>query len=155
MQTAEDIKTEFLATWDMVLSAPEMVGAGPHGTRMVIRVLEGRIEGPHFRGQTLASTSDALLIRHDGVAELNVRSSMKTDDGEAVYMEYRGIMHGTPEVMQAGFAGKPIAPSDLYFRMAAFFETASPRYEWLNKILAVGNGVVALPKLSASLFVVR
>jgi len=155
MQTAEDIKTEFLATWDMVLSVPEMIGTGPHGTRMVIRVLEGRIEGPHFKGQTLPSTSDWLLIRPDGVAELNVRSSMKTDDGDALYMEYRGLMHGTPEVMQAGFAGKPIAPSDLYFRMAAFFETASPKYAWLNRCVTVGNGIVALPKLSASLFIVR
>ena len=155
MQTAEEIRTEFLATWDMVLSAPEPIGPGPHGNRLVIRVLEGRIEGPHFKGVTLPSTSDWLLIRADGVAELNVRSSMKTDDGEAVYMEYRGLMHGTPEVMQAGFAGKPIPPSDLYFRMAAFFETASPKYDWLNRCVCVGNGVVALPKLTASLFVVR
>ncbi len=154
MQTAEAIKLDFLATWDMQLSMPEPIGPGPHGNRQIIRVLEGRIEGPRLKGQTLPSTGDWLLIRTDGVAELNVRSSMKTDDGEYIYMEYRGLMHGTPEVMAAGFAGKPIAPEDLYFRMSAFFETASPKYAWLNKCVTVGNGVVALPKLVASLYVV-
>ena len=154
MQTAEQIRTEFLATWDMTLSVPEPVGLGPHGNRQIIRVLEGRVEGPRLSGQTLPSTGDWLLLRSDGVGELNVRSSMKTDDGEYLYMEYRGLMHASPEVMQAAFSGTPIPPSDLYFRMAAFFETGSPKYAWLNKVVTVGNGIVALPKLTASLYVV-
>ena len=154
MQTAEAIRTEFLASWDMVLSAPEPIGQGPHGNRMILRVLSGKVEGPRIKAETLPSTGDWLLMRNDGCAELDVRSSMKTDDDQYIYMHYRGLMHGSPETIAAGFQGKPIPPADLYFRMAAFFETGSPKYAWLNKVLTVGNGVVALPRLVATLHVV-
>ncbi len=154
MQAVEAITTEFLATWDMVLDAPIPVGPGPLGNRQILRVAEGKVEGPRLKAHTLAMTGDYLLLRSDGVGELDVRSSMKTDDDQFIYMHYRGLMHARPEIIQAAFAGQPIAPADLYFRMAAFFETASPKYAWLNKILAVGNAQVAMPRLLAALYVV-
>jgi hypothetical protein len=154
MQTVEAITTEFLATWDMVLDMPIPIGPGPLGNRQILRVVSGKIEGPRLNGQTQAMTGDWLLLRSDGVGELDVRSSIKTDDDQFLYMHYHGLMHGTPATMQAAFAGQPIDPKDLYFRMAAYFETSSPKYSWLNKVLCVGNGQVGLPKLLAALYVV-
>jgi hypothetical protein len=154
MQTVEAITTEFLATWDMVLDAPIPIGAGPLGNRQIMRVVSGKVEGPRLNAQTLGMTGDYMMLRSDGVGELDVRSTMKTDDDQFLYMHYRGLMHARPEVMQAAFAGQPIPPADLYFRMAAFFETASPKYAWLNKVLCVGNAQVAMPRLLAALYVV-
>ena len=37
-------------------------------------------------------------------------------------------------------AGQPVDPAEMYFRIQPRFETADPRYLWLNRILAVGIG---------------
>ncbi|HEU4371495.1 MAG TPA: DUF3237 domain-containing protein [Methylomirabilota bacterium] len=50
-------------------------------------------------------------------------------------------LRGTgPGVMARLLAGDPVDPSDYYFRTAPLFETASDRYAWLNRLLAVGIG---------------
>ena len=36
--------------------------------------------------------------------------------------------------------GEQVAASEYYLRTAPFFETSSPRYAWLNKIVSVGVG---------------
>jgi hypothetical protein len=33
-----------------------------------------------------------------------------------------------------------VDPAKYYIRIAMVFETAAPRYEWLNGILAIGRG---------------
>src|SRR6266545_4354523 len=130
MQTQEGLKLEFLFHGDLTLDMPQDVGEGPHGNRQVIRVVSGTIDGPRIKGTTLPMSGDWLLMRYDGV------------------------MHARPEIMQAMFQGQPIKPEDLYLRMAAFFETSSPQYSWMNKLLAVGYAEVALPKFSLYLYAV-
>jgi hypothetical protein len=36
--------------------------------------------------------------------------------------------------------GEPVQASDYYFRISPFFETSDARYDWLNRIAAVGIG---------------
>jgi hypothetical protein len=55
-------------------------------------------------------------------------------------MSYRGVRHGPPEVMARLAAGERVDPKSYYFRMAPVFETASKKYDWLNRIVAVGTG---------------
>ena len=154
MQTQEGLKLEFLFHGDLTLDMPQNVGEGPHGNRQVIRVVSGTIDGPRIKGTTLPMSGDWLLLRNDGVGELNVRSTIKTDDDHLIYMHYDGVMHARQEIMQAMFQGQPIKPEDLYLRMAAFFEPSSPQYSWMNKLLAVGYANVALPKFNLYLYAV-
>jgi hypothetical protein len=37
-------------------------------------------------------------------------------------------------------AGEVVDPSQYYFRTAIALETAAPRYDWLNRIIAIGTG---------------
>jgi len=55
-------------------------------------------------------------------------------------MTYRGFRHGAPDVMDRLARGRPVEPSEYYFRIAPWFETGSEKYGWLNRILAVGTG---------------
>ncbi len=148
------LRTEFLLYADLVLDMPQNVGAGPHGNRQVIRVVSGTVEGPKIKGTTLPMSGDWLLLRPDGVGELDVRSTIKTDDEQLVYMQYRGLMHAKPEIMQEMFQGKPIAPADLYLRVSPFFETSSEKYGWLNRVVAVGTAKVGLPRFELFLYAV-
>jgi hypothetical protein len=55
-------------------------------------------------------------------------------------MVYRGLRHGPAEIMQRLDRGEPVDPAQYYFRTAIMFETASARYDWLNRIFAIGTG---------------
>ena len=55
-------------------------------------------------------------------------------------MTYRGVRHGPPEVLARMARGESVEPSEYYFRTAPFFETAAPKYAWLNVIVSVGIG---------------
>jgi hypothetical protein len=43
------------------------------------------------------------------------------------------------EVMDRSARGEPVESSEYYFRIALRCETASERYGWLNRILAIGT----------------
>jgi hypothetical protein len=50
------------------------------------------------------------------------------------------MRHGPVSVMEKVNAGQFVDPSEYYFRTSVAFETAAARYDWLNRIIAVGTG---------------
>lgn len=125
------------------LQVPQVLDIGdtPLGRRRIAAVTGGEFEGERLRGTVVAAPAgDWLLQRADGVTVLDVRLLLRTDDGEHIYMSYRGLRHGPPEVMARLAAGESVDPKTYYFRIAPVFETAAPRYAWINRIVAVGTG---------------
>jgi hypothetical protein len=47
---------------------------------------------------------------------------------------------GTPDVMERLNKGEDVDPTNYYFRMNPMFETSSKKYDWMNRIIAVGIG---------------
>jgi hypothetical protein len=72
--------------------------------------------------------------------QLDVRLTLKTEDGALIGMTYRGFRHGPPAVIERLNRGETVDPSGYYFRIAPLFETSAPRYDWLNRIICVGTG---------------
>jgi len=129
--------------FEMRVLVPEIqdLGQTPLGRRRIATVSGGRFEGERLRGEIVGSPAgDWLLQLADGTTLLDVRLTLRTDDGASIYMSYRGIRHGPPEVMARLAAGEAVDPGSYYFRMAPIFETASEKYGWLNRILAIGIG---------------
>ena len=116
------------------------MGATPHGSRSIYLVTGGEFKGPKLKGDMLPGGGDWLLMRPDGAGELDVRATMRTDDGHLIYMSYRGVFHG-------GADGE-----DLYFRSTPYFETASEKYGWLNQIVAVGLGTFTGSRVSYKVY---
>ena len=116
------------------------IGATPGANRRVGVVSGGVFEGERLSGAVLDGGADWQTIHADGAATLDVRLVLKTDDGALIGMSYRGVRHGPPEVLARIGRGEAVDPSTYYFRTTAQFETASPRYDWLNRIVAVGVG---------------
>lgn len=135
-----DLNTEFLCEVSVDLEEPQNVGATPHGNRQIYYVKGGSFEGPKLKGEVLPGGGDWLLLRPDGAGELDVRGTMRTDDGHLIYTYYRGIIHASPEVTQRVAQGESVDPSEYYFRTAPVYETASEKYSWLNRIVAVAVG---------------
>ena len=121
------------------VATPQVVD-GPLGKRWFIPVLGGTFHGERLSGVLQAGGSDFQLIRQDGVAELDVRVTLKTDDGITIQLKGHGLRHATAEVLARIMSGEEVDATEYYFREALFFEAPAGRYEWLNKIIAIAKG---------------
>ena len=79
-------------------------------------------------------------MRSDGLGELDVRVTLKTDDGEYIYMYYTGVANIPKEMLANTPAGQlPRGKMDS-LRTAVRFETASKKHDRLNRVQAIGIG---------------
>jgi hypothetical protein len=129
-----------LMTLQVGVGVPQRIGAVPHGTRVTAPVTDGRFEGPRLRGKVLPGGGDWTLLRGDGVLELDLRLALETDDGALIHMTSFGLRHGPPEVMAAIARRETVDPARYWFRTTPRFETAHPKYAFLNRLLAVSSG---------------
>ncbi len=117
-----------------------MVGATPGPFRRVGIVPSGTFTGERLSGKVLDGGSDWQTVRSDGSTTLDVRLILQTDDGTNITMAYRGIRHGATDVIQRLEKGEEVDPASYYFRINPIFETPAGKYEWLNRVIAVGTG---------------
>jgi hypothetical protein len=104
-------------------------------------LIGGDFDGPRLRGTVLpGGSADWLLLRDDGVLELDLRVTLQTEDGALISMKSFGLRHGPPEVMAAIGRGETVDPAAYYFRTTPRFETAHPSYAFLNSLLAIASG---------------
>jgi hypothetical protein len=129
-----------LMTLTLAADPAQRLGTVPHGTRSIVPVTGGSFEGPQLRGKVLPGGADWLLVRSDGVLELDLRITLETDDHALIYMTFQGLRHGPPEVFAALGRGEAVDPASYYFRTLPRFETATEKYAFLNRIIAVGVG---------------
>jgi hypothetical protein len=127
-------------TLQVIVGAPQKIGAVPLGTRVTVPITSGRFEGPRLRGRALPGGGDWTLLRADGVLELDLRVTLETDDGALIHMTSFGLRHGPPEVIAAIGRGESVNPASYYFRATPRFETGHPKYAFLNRLLAVLSG---------------
>jgi hypothetical protein len=120
--------------------APSLLGAAPFGTRRLIPVNGGSFEGDRLKGTVLSGGSDWQTIGTDGSVQLDVRLVLQTDDGALIGFRYRGLRTGSPDVLARIDRGDTVDPSEYYMRTSGLFETAAPRYAWLNHVVAVALG---------------
>lgn len=148
-----EVETEFLFEAKISLGEPCHVGQTPDGYRMIVNVSGGRFEGPVLSGDVLPNSgADWSRIRSDGVGALDVRMTLRTDDGALIYVHWHGLM-AFDEAEQSyaldfDKTDDPEGANRYYFRASPRFETADTRYDWLNKTVAItksrtGGGGVA------------
>ena len=149
-------KLEFLMQFTAELDAPQVVGETPQGDRRIVPVIGGSFSGPKLKGQVLSGAGgDWLLFRKDGAAQLDVRTTLRTDDGALIYVSYRGISIIPPDTRAKIMAGEKVDPSTYYFRTTPYFETASEKYAWLNKIVTIGVGARTKSSVVYSIYAVK
>jgi hypothetical protein len=135
------MNTRLLMTMQVNVGTVQNIGALPHGTRRTAPLAGGTFEGPRLRGTVVpAGSADWLLLRSDAVLELDLRCTLRTDDGALISMSSFGLRHGPPAVIAALGRGEAVDPSSYYFRTIPRFATAHPRYVFLNRLVAVATG---------------
>jgi len=135
-----ELKSTHLFTITVGVDAFYDFGKVPLGGRHIDQLGAGTFEGPRLKGEVLPGGMDLKINRLDGAMNPNVRLILKTDDDALIFMHYTGVRYGTPEVMARIAAGDVVDPSEYYLRNTPYFETSAPKYDWLNRIVAVGVG---------------
>lgn len=135
-----NVSTELL--FRITLEVPSIADLGdtPYGRRRIAQVAGGRFEGPKLSGSVLPGGGDWLLLRRDGVLQLDVRLTLETDDKQLIYMSYKGFRHGPKDVIDRLNRGETVDPSLYYFRATPYFETSSERLAWINGICCIATG---------------
>jgi hypothetical protein len=135
-----EIRTAHLFTLRLTVAGMQAIGATPAGNRRVGLVAGGTFKGARLRGTVLPGGADWIIARADGATTLDVRLVLQTDDNAAIGMTYRGMRHGPAEVLERVNSGEVVDPASYYFRTAIAFETAAAKYDWLNRVIAIGTG---------------
>jgi len=146
---------EYLMRLSAEFDAPQDVGETPLGRRRILLVRRGEFAGPALHGTLLPGGGDWVLVRRDGVAQLDIRFTLRTDEAALIYVHCTGLADLPPEVRRRIESGAEVAPSEYYFRTALAFETAAPRHVWLNRIVAVGVARRTALGMATDVFVLR
>jgi hypothetical protein len=117
---------EYLGSLQVQTGTRTVVENGPQGTRTIVQINSGRFEGPRLKATVQIPAGDWITNRADGSYKLDVRMTLRTDDGALILVTYNGIGQTT----QAGAS----------LRAAPLFETGDQRYAWLTKLQAVAVG---------------
>lgn len=123
------------------------LGQSPWASRRVGYVTGGSFEGPRLKGEILPGggnwSTSGEMTPGQAVGTFDARVVWKTHDGAMIYVTYTGRSVISDEVSTAfrdPARADGVPSSDYYIRIAPVFETADPRYAWLNGVLAVGCG---------------
>lgn len=138
MQTTR-IDTEYLMTYLAPLDVPIAVD----GSLQIFNVKPGGwVKGPTINGTFVAPGGDWLRIMPSGVFRLDVRGSIRTDDGADIYVSYNGIIQHSEKSAERMTHGEVLTDKDMpYFVTAPTFQTSAPKYAWLNGVQAIGKMV--------------
>jgi len=135
-----ELRTRHLLAIRLDVRGPMPVIAVPGAGRRIGVVSGGSFDGVRLSGTVMDGGSDWQTLKADGSVALDVRLILKTSDDAIVAMTYRGVRHAAPEVIARIDRGEVVDPSEVYFRSIVQFETAAPRHDWLNHLVAVGVG---------------
>src|SRR5215470_10591480 len=134
------LRYEPLFVFQIEVKPPKVIGATPGYDRRIGEITGGQFEGERLRGKILSGGSDWQSLRADGATTLNVRLVMETDDNVLIGMTYLGVRHGPKEVLDRIARGEKVSASEYYMRATPYYETASEKYGWLNRVVSVAYG---------------
>ena len=135
-----ELKSAYIGELRIAVTGSYMLGQGPLGNRRIDLLGAGQFRGPRVSAEIVPGGVDLLLGGSDGAVRPDVRLPLQLDDGHPLLIIYRGVRHAPAEVMARIAAGERVPPESHYLRTALTFETASAKYDWLNRIVAVGVG---------------
>jgi len=130
------------------------IGKTPAGLRRIAPVTGGTFEGERLRG-TVVGGDDWVINRHDGTMVIDVRLTLRTDDGANIYLTYLGRFLAAPDAMARFNRGGLLDPSEYSLAIVAKLECGDERYAWLNDVVAVGTGEQTVAGPIYSLFEIR
>jgi muconolactone delta-isomerase len=126
---------------EATLGQPLDLGERPQGHRRIVPQTGGMFTGPEIKGKLLPGASaDWQIVMPDGTSFADIRYTLQTDAGDLLYVQSRGVRHGSAEVLARLARGEDVDASEYTFRTSTQIETAAPQLDWLNRGVFIGVG---------------
>jgi hypothetical protein len=126
---------------EATLGRPLDLGERPQGRGRIVPLTGGTFTGPELRGKLLPGASaDWQTVLPDGTALGDIRYTLETDAGELLYVQSRGVRHGSAEVLARLGRGEDVDASEYTFRTSTRIEAATSQLDWLNKGVFISVG---------------
>ena len=126
---------------EATLGQPLALGERPQGQRRIVPLTGGTSTGPELRGKLLPGASaDWQTVLPDGTALGDIRYTLQTDAGALLYVQSRGVRHGSAEVLARLGRGEDVDASEYTFRTSTQIEATAPELDWLNKGVFISVG---------------
>jgi hypothetical protein len=126
------ITTEYFGTIKFSLGKPQMIG-----THIIFEAKNCTLEGPNIKAACVSPSADWQNPLPDGSIRSDIRATLKTEEGELIFLEATGIRHGGYDVLSVRYT------------------TDSEKLAWLNSILSVGKRVAVGAAEGFDVFFVR
>src|SRR4029078_11868999 len=101
-------------------------GAAAQAPLTIFPATGGSFEGERLRAKVLAGGGDWVTAHGNGSFTLDLRVTLETNDGALIHMTFTGVRDD----------------ANHYLLTVPRFETAAPKYAFLNRLLAVGIGEI-------------
>jgi uncharacterized protein DUF3237 len=126
---------------EATLGQPLELGERPQGHRRIVPLTGGTFAGPELCGKLLPGASaDWQTVLPDGTALGDIRYTLQTNAGELLYVQSRGVRHGSAEVLARLGRGEDVDASEYTFRTSTQIEAAACHLDWLNKGVFISVG---------------
>ncbi|HXB64276.1 MAG TPA: DUF3237 domain-containing protein [Solirubrobacteraceae bacterium] len=126
---------------EVTLGEPLDLGEVAQGHRRIVPQTGGTFTGPDLNGKLLSGASaDWQIVLPDGTSFGDIRYTLQTDGGDLLYVQSRGVRHGSAEVLARLGRGEDVDAGEYTFRTSTHIETAAPQLDWLNKGVFISVG---------------
>ena len=129
------LECEYIMTLCGELDPPQHIDE----TLLIVNVTGGWAKGPKVNATVIQPAADWIQSMPDGSRRLDVRLTLKTDDGALIYMSYNGVILNTQAARQELMKGEVVTSDDRYCITAPTFRTSHPKYAWLAATQAIGK----------------
>jgi muconolactone delta-isomerase len=126
---------------EATLGEPIDLGESAQAHRRIVPQTGGTFRGPEIAGKLLPGASaDWQLVLPDGTTLGDIRYTLQADSGALLYVQSRGIRHGSPEVLARLGRGEQVDASEYTFRTSTQIEAAATELGWMNKGIFISVG---------------
>jgi Protein of unknown function (DUF3237) len=136
-----DYSLEYLFSYHLRLNPLEVGGAVPDGIRASVCMTDGTVTGKKIHGKLKPISGNWFTVRPDGVAITDVRGTIE------IYLSYTGVMDLGEDGYRNFLEGK--LPPTAKIRNAPRFQTAHPKYDWINRVQCISVAEVDFTKFEA------
>lgn len=112
---------------ELYVSLSDKVAIGPSddGERFIVPITGGYFVGKDIAGEVMSGGADWQVVRSDGVKTITAIYSIRTDDGQVIVVDNRGMTFSED--------------GETYKRTIPKFHAPVGKYDWLNKSLFTGT----------------